>query len=82
MLTSQIFDIYVKTGFGIKLQTIVDMPENQTKTKTNLQLMVKLRVLGFEIYGVPFPSHYSHSRSSSSSSSSWGAIYESDKTVL
>ena len=25
--------IYVKTGFGIKLPTMVDMPENQTKLK-------------------------------------------------
>ena len=29
--TNQIFNIFVKTGFGIKKPTMIDIPENQTK---------------------------------------------------
>ena len=31
VFTNHIFNEYVKTGFAIKLQTMVDMPENQIK---------------------------------------------------
>ena len=31
MLTNHIFNIYVKTGFGIKQSTMLDMPQNLIK---------------------------------------------------
>ena len=39
--TNHISDIYVKTGFSIKLPTMADMPENQTTcVKMDLGVMV------------------------------------------
>ena len=32
VFTNHIFNMYVKTGFGIKSPTLFDMPENQTKS--------------------------------------------------